>query len=179
MAPPGKTLRGHRIPGFRRDHPPRPIDFERSLSCTSGKSTYRRTALTQINYFPFRKWLPNVERFGACIDSDTDATGALGACLRTWSSSLRHLSLESDTTNVAFAWPYLHELRSLFVFSTIVPPDALLNFEHLEFLVYYCAVEDLERLANILTEGEKPWPPVFARFVSYARWKVGCQHRRG
>jgi len=103
---------------------------------------------------------PNVERFVVKIDVDT--IEAFQECLQTWSSTLTHLSFDTyDQSSIAFVCSTLRVLRSLEARATNVPPNALRNLVRLEILgCYYCTVQDLEELVNLLEEKEKPALPL-------------------
>ncbi len=94
---------------------------------------------------------PNIER--ASISVQLDATEALQTCLQRWSSTLTHLSLSSNETTdsiMAGVYPNLQALRSLEVPSHIMPPDAVVEFAHLETLEYAATTEHIELLSETL-----------------------------
>lgn len=112
--------------------------------------------LGESDLIPMAEMAPNVERFTAFIRADAGA--ALQACLRTWSTTLTHLSFDTEdfcTIDIAPVCPALRCLRSLEARATNVPPKSLLDFEQLESLGYYCTANDLIELAGILAEAEQ------------------------
>ncbi len=99
---------------------------------------------------------PNVEKlsydskWGRRGPPDEQLTDALRTCLRSWSSTLTHLTLldQSVSNSIAAVWPSLRHLRFLSVHSSIIGPDALVNnFIRVNHLCYYTTIVHGEQLA--------------------------------
>lgn len=97
---------------------------------------------------------PNVEimsyisEWGRWGQTDEQLTDALQTCLRRWSSTLTHLTLldQSVSNSVAAVCPSLENLCFLFVHSSAISPDALVNFTHLKHLCYHTTVAHCHQL---------------------------------
>lgn len=115
---------------------------------------------------------PNIKRFSAYFEAN--AMEAFSTCLRTWSSTLTHLSFAIDEStpvhspSVGPALSGLRALRSLQGHTTHISPDILPNFGVLETLTCTCTPEGLRDLAQVFQEAETRLMPSLRRVALLA-----------
>jgi len=141
--------------------------------------------LTSKHLLMLSEMTPKVER--ASLTIEDKSIEALQTCLRSWSSTLIHLSLSpidcnfNEAPSLAATCSSLRGLRSLTVFSAAIPPDALVDFTQLGSLVYFVTAEHLEALVDILRD--KPSLPSLRDLLVIFReanmhWKERSTARR-